>query len=114
MKLSLYDAISSRSFLSVGDAKYHPQNQHDDLQTQFDAFVHQINTSLTQGSTDFAFARVVAYAWNKREYLINLVDRRNPVPTTDLQNAEDLEKRVNEAVFPACQGGPHNNVWFSI
>ncbi|EIW77015.1 glycine hydroxymethyltransferase [Coniophora puteana RWD-64-598 SS2] len=21
----------------------------------------------------------------------------------------DLEKRVNEAVFPACQGGPHNN-----
>ena len=28
----------------------------------------------------------------------------------DLKNAEDLEKRVNEAVFPACQGGPHNNV----
>jgi len=27
----------------------------------------------------------------------------------DLPNAEDLEKRVNEAVFPACQGGPHNN-----
>ncbi|KAJ8087369.1 glycine hydroxymethyltransferase shm1 [Marasmius tenuissimus] len=28
----------------------------------------------------------------------------------DLQaeNAKDLEKRVNEAVFPACQGGPHN------
>ncbi|KAI6134814.1 serine hydroxymethyltransferase-domain-containing protein [Pisolithus croceorrhizus] len=22
---------------------------------------------------------------------------------------EDLEKRVNDAVFPACQGGPHNN-----
>ena len=22
----------------------------------------------------------------------------------------DLEKRINEAVFPACQGGPHNNV----
>ncbi|KAF8838944.1 glycine hydroxymethyltransferase [Paxillus ammoniavirescens] len=22
---------------------------------------------------------------------------------------QDLEKRVNEAVFPACQGGPHNN-----
>lgn len=21
----------------------------------------------------------------------------------------DLEKRVNDAVFPACQGGPHNN-----
>ena len=28
----------------------------------------------------------------------------------DLENAKDLEKRVNEAVFPACQGGPHNNV----
>lgn len=27
----------------------------------------------------------------------------------DVKNAEDLEKRVNEAVFPACQGGPHNN-----
>ncbi|THH07886.1 hypothetical protein EW145_g3077 [Phellinidium pouzarii] len=27
----------------------------------------------------------------------------------DLKNAEDLEKRVNESVFPACQGGPHNN-----
>lgn len=27
----------------------------------------------------------------------------------DLENAKDLEKRVNEAVFPACQGGPHNN-----
>ncbi|CDO71181.1 hypothetical protein BN946_scf184845.g51 [Trametes cinnabarina] len=23
--------------------------------------------------------------------------------------AQDLEKRVNDAVFPACQGGPHNN-----
>ena len=23
---------------------------------------------------------------------------------------KDLEKRVNDAVFPACQGGPHNNV----
>jgi glycine/serine hydroxymethyltransferase len=22
---------------------------------------------------------------------------------------KDLEKRVNDAVFPACQGGPHNN-----
>merc|ERR1711939_446227 len=22
---------------------------------------------------------------------------------------QDLEKRINEAVFPACQGGPHNN-----
>jgi glycine hydroxymethyltransferase len=22
---------------------------------------------------------------------------------------QDLEKRVNDAVFPACQGGPHNN-----
>jgi len=22
---------------------------------------------------------------------------------------EDLEKRINDAVFPACQGGPHNN-----
>lgn len=28
----------------------------------------------------------------------------------DLAHAQDLEKRVNEAVFPACQGGPHNNV----
>ncbi|KAF9003382.1 glycine hydroxymethyltransferase [Cyathus striatus] len=27
----------------------------------------------------------------------------------DLENAKDLEKRVNDAVFPACQGGPHNN-----
>jgi len=28
----------------------------------------------------------------------------------DNPNAPDLEKRVNDAVFPACQGGPHNNV----
>lgn len=28
----------------------------------------------------------------------------------DLENAKDLEKRVNDAVFPACQGGPHNQV----
>ena len=27
----------------------------------------------------------------------------------DLEHAKDLEKRVNDAVFPACQGGPHNN-----
>lgn len=27
----------------------------------------------------------------------------------DSEQAKDLEKRVNEAVFPACQGGPHNN-----
>jgi len=27
----------------------------------------------------------------------------------DSQKAPDLEKRVNDAVFPACQGGPHNN-----
>jgi len=27
----------------------------------------------------------------------------------DTENTKDLEKRVNEAVFPACQGGPHNN-----
>ncbi|TFK49379.1 glycine hydroxymethyltransferase [Heliocybe sulcata] len=27
----------------------------------------------------------------------------------DSAQASDLEKRVNEAVFPACQGGPHNN-----
>jgi len=26
-----------------------------------------------------------------------------------VKGAEDLEKRVNDAVFPACQGGPHNN-----
>ena len=28
----------------------------------------------------------------------------------DSDKAKDLEKRVNDAVFPACQGGPHNNV----
>ena len=28
----------------------------------------------------------------------------------DSEKAKDLEKRVNDAVFPACQGGPHNNV----
>jgi glycine hydroxymethyltransferase len=28
----------------------------------------------------------------------------------DGPNSQDLEKRVNDAVFPACQGGPHNNV----
>ncbi|PSR78608.1 hypothetical protein PHLCEN_2v7355 [Hermanssonia centrifuga] len=27
----------------------------------------------------------------------------------DSDKAKDLEKRVNDAVFPACQGGPHNN-----
>ncbi|EPS97394.1 hypothetical protein FOMPIDRAFT_1166487 [Fomitopsis schrenkii] len=27
----------------------------------------------------------------------------------DSEKAKDLEKRVNDAVFPACQGGPHNN-----
>jgi glycine hydroxymethyltransferase len=27
----------------------------------------------------------------------------------DIKDAADLEKRVNDAVFPACQGGPHNN-----
>ncbi|KAF9788534.1 serine hydroxymethyltransferase-domain-containing protein [Thelephora terrestris] len=27
----------------------------------------------------------------------------------DSKQAPDLEKRVNDAVFPACQGGPHNN-----
>ncbi|TDL24498.1 SHMT-domain-containing protein [Rickenella mellea] len=27
----------------------------------------------------------------------------------DLEHAKDLEKRVNEAVFPSTQGGPHNN-----
>ncbi|KAI0053153.1 glycine hydroxymethyltransferase [Auriscalpium vulgare] len=27
----------------------------------------------------------------------------------DGDNHKDLEKRVNDAVFPACQGGPHNN-----
>lgn len=32
----------------------------------------------------------------------------------DLQNTPDLEKRVNEAVFPACQGGPHNNTIAAI
>lgn len=32
----------------------------------------------------------------------------------DGPNHEDLEKRVNDAVFPACQGGPHNNVIVSF
>ncbi|EAU83923.1 glycine hydroxymethyltransferase [Coprinopsis cinerea okayama7 len=32
----------------------------------------------------------------------------------DLENAKDLEKRVNDAVFPACQGGPHNNTIAAI
>lgn len=27
----------------------------------------------------------------------------------DTDKAKDLEKRINDAVFPACQGGPHNN-----
>ncbi|THH18709.1 hypothetical protein EW146_g2330 [Bondarzewia mesenterica] len=27
----------------------------------------------------------------------------------DGEKYKDLEKRVNDAVFPACQGGPHNN-----
>ncbi|PFH50519.1 hypothetical protein AMATHDRAFT_60940 [Amanita thiersii Skay4041] len=27
----------------------------------------------------------------------------------DTEATKDLEKRVNDAVFPACQGGPHNN-----
>ncbi|KAM6497311.1 glycine hydroxymethyltransferase [Amanita muscaria] len=27
----------------------------------------------------------------------------------DKNGAQDLEKRVNQAVYPACQGGPHNN-----
>jgi glycine hydroxymethyltransferase len=32
----------------------------------------------------------------------------------DSSNAPDLEKRVNEAVFPACQGGPHNHTIASV
>jgi glycine hydroxymethyltransferase len=28
----------------------------------------------------------------------------------DKESTKELEKRVNDAVFPACQGGPHNNV----
>ncbi|KAJ3505915.1 hypothetical protein NLJ89_g7161 [Agrocybe chaxingu] len=32
----------------------------------------------------------------------------------DLANSPDLEKRVNDAVFPACQGGPHNNTIAAI
>jgi glycine hydroxymethyltransferase len=32
----------------------------------------------------------------------------------DLEHAPDLEKRVNDAVFPACQGGPHNNTIAAI
>jgi glycine hydroxymethyltransferase len=32
----------------------------------------------------------------------------------DVPEAKDLEKRVNDAVFPACQGGPHNNTIAAI
>jgi len=32
----------------------------------------------------------------------------------DSAQAPDLEKRVNDAVFPACQGGPHNNTIAAI
>ncbi|KAG8851697.1 Serine hydroxymethyltransferase, cytosolic [Serendipita sp. 411] len=32
----------------------------------------------------------------------------------DVETAKDLEKRVNDAVFPACQGGPHNNTIAAI
>ncbi|KAF7348525.1 Serine hydroxymethyltransferase [Mycena venus] len=32
----------------------------------------------------------------------------------DHKDAADLEKRVNDAVFPACQGGPHNNTIAAI
>jgi len=32
----------------------------------------------------------------------------------DSQRAPDLERRINEAVFPACQGGPHNNTIAAI
>lgn len=32
----------------------------------------------------------------------------------DSAQASDLEKRVNDAVFPACQGGPHNNTIAAI
>lgn len=32
----------------------------------------------------------------------------------DVEGAKDLEKRVNDAVFPACQGGPHNNTIAAI
>ena len=28
----------------------------------------------------------------------------------DRKDTPDMESRVNQAVFPACQGGPHNNV----
>lgn len=28
----------------------------------------------------------------------------------DGEQHKELERRVNEAVFPGCQGGPHNNV----
>jgi glycine hydroxymethyltransferase len=32
----------------------------------------------------------------------------------DVEGAKDLEKRVNDAVFPACQGGPHNHALAGI
>jgi len=32
----------------------------------------------------------------------------------DSPKAKDLEKRVNDAVFPACQGGPHNHTIAAI
>jgi glycine hydroxymethyltransferase len=31
---------------------------------------------------------------------------------TDKEN--DMAKRINDAVFPACQGGPHNNVRLAV
>ncbi|KAF7291855.1 Serine hydroxymethyltransferase [Mycena indigotica] len=34
--------------------------------------------------------------------------------TTHKTLPKDLEKRVNDAVFPACQGGPHNNTIAAI
>lgn len=32
----------------------------------------------------------------------------------DTKESTDLEARVNQAVFPGCQGGPHNNVIAAI
>ena len=43
--------------------------------------------------------------WISKDFVVNM-----GLNAKDSAQASDLEKRVNDAVFPACQGGPHNNV----